>query len=330
MIMRPFIYASLAIASLALTGCSKDGRTAEDMTTRTTSRRSNLGLIVVNKEKPRTKLIIEGAQAAASKINCELTIEEAGTKEELTAALTKMAAARKDGVIVQLFNPALGFDLTDQTDRSKMKLVALDVRPVKILDSGIAKFIDMPYVGMEDREAGNVMAAAQLDEVVKRGWKIEEVSSLVMVYDTDPRDRERMIGVAEAFVPMGVDARKVVIVNLKTVPTGEQLTAAAANALAGKNTSGNWVVTGPSDAMVRSALQALVAKGVSEDRIVGVGYNETGQMNPNRVAGFDFSVLGDPSQMGAQSVELLHKWQTEGRSPGNWPIFIPFRPTASR
>lgn len=330
MIMRPIIYSSLAIAALALTGCNSGGRTAEDMESRTNSRRSNLGLIVINQDKPRTKLIVEGAKAAASKMNCDLTVESADSKEELVAAVTKMAAARKDGVIVQLFDPTLGFDLTDQTDRSKMKLVALDVRPVKILDSGIAKYIDMPFVGMEDREAGNVMAAAQLDEAQKRGWKVEDVSALVVVYDTDPRDRERMIGVAEAFVPSGVNPRKVTVVNLKSIPSVDALQSAAANALGGKDTSGNWIVTGPSDAMVRSALQALVAKGVPESRIVGVGYNDVGQMNPTPVAGFEYSVLGDPGQMGAQAVELLHKWQTEGRDPGNWPLFIPFRPTASR
>ena len=317
----------LATLAVATVGCNSGG---EDKTASTTSGGSTtadaggctpekgpvkIGFIVKSMADSWFQTETGFAKDKGKELNATIDVQEAKTGDAVLATIDTMATNGDQGIIICSPETQLGPAIKAATDRHKMKLMSVDDR---LVGADGKPLTEIPHLGISATKIGNQVGDAIAAEMKKRGWKPEDVGALEIVVQTLETAKERVTGAETQLLAAGFKKD-----NLFQAPwTGALDIAAASDAANGVLTTHSnikkWVVFSSNDDGVVGGIRSISNRGIPPTDIIGVGINgmlAAAEWDKGQPTGMFASVLLQPKQHGAGTVETMAKWIKDCTKP---------------
>ncbi|MEP0766273.1 MAG: substrate-binding domain-containing protein [Fimbriimonadia bacterium] len=312
--------ASLAVVAfgLLLFGCNPDTKNGTNQNPSNPGggpKDVKIGFIVKSMADSWFQSETSFAKEKAKELGAELIVQEALNGNAVLTTIDSMATNGCQGIIICSPEVQLGSAIKAAAARHDMKLMSVDDRLV----GGDGKpLTDIPHLGIDAYNIGKQVGQAIVDEMGRRGWKPDEVAGLAITAPALETARQRVNGAKEVLLANGFRES-----NIFEAPwTGSVDIAAASDAANGVLTARShfrkWVVFSSNDDGVLGGIRAISNRGIPATGIIGVGINgalAAAEWAKGTPTGMVASVLLQPRVHGADTVEMMYRWITEGKEP---------------
>ena len=274
-----------------------------------------IGFLVKQAEEPWFQDEWRYAEQAAKDKGFTLVKIGVPNGEKMMAAIDNLAAQKAQGFIICASDVKLGAAIERSARRDGLKVMSVDDQLVDGTGKPIAS---IPHIGISAYAIGKQAGQGMLDEIKKRGWKLDEVGALRVSYDQLPTARERTQGAADALKAGGLPAA-----NLVDAPQAKTDTESAFNAaniaLTKQARFKHWVAFGMNDEAVLGAVRAAEGRGLKGDAMIGIGIGGSkaalNEFAKPGLTGFYGSVLISPKRHGYESSVNMYNWITANKMP---------------
>ncbi len=302
-------------AMVALAGCGGGDKAAQGAGEAAPGAKDKvkIGFIVKKPDEPWFQLEWKFAAEAAKADGFELITIGATDGDKVLPAIENIAAQGAQGLVICTPDVKLGPAIVARCQQRNLKLLTVDDQFV----GPDGKFLDVPHVGISAHKIGNNLGQALMDEMKKRGWKMEETGLLAVTFDELDTARERTDGAIETAVAAGFTIARVFRAPERGQDISDSRTAATTVLTLHPNIK-NWLIASMNDAGAMGAVRATEAFNIPPERVVGIGINgdlalaDLKKSTPNGLFG---SILLQAKRHGFDTSDMMYKWITEGKVP---------------
>lgn len=273
-----------------------------------------LGFIVKQPEEPWFQLEWQFAEEAAKQYGFELLKIAGPDGEKVLTAIDNLAANGAKGFVICTPDVKLGPALVAKAKSQNLKMIAVDDR---FIGSDGKPMESVHYLGISARKIGNLVGETLAAEMARRGWSAEETGCMVVSFDELDTIRERTDGAIEALVARGFPKDKIFKAPTQRLEIPACIDAASV-LLTQQGGIKNWLICGGNDTAVLGAVRATEGRGLTADRVCGIGINGTdciSEFQKEKPTGFYASVLLSAKEHGFKTAEMLYKWVQDGIEP---------------
>ncbi|MBX3120207.1 MAG: arabinose ABC transporter substrate-binding protein [Fimbriimonadaceae bacterium] len=300
------IVAVVVAIALTIAGCTKGSETDNKV---------KIGFLVKSKTEPWFQTEWKFADEAAAKYGFDLIKLEVADGTAVNKQLDVLGAQGAQGVIICTPNQKLGPAIVKKAGEYNMKLMSVDDR---LVDADGNSLTDVHHLGISAHEIGKMVGQTLVDEMQKRGWKMEEVGALALTIDSLETAKQRTDGAIEVLTANGFPKA-----NIYTTPwkAGYDIGTALADSRVTLTQHPNvkyWIAFASNDDGVLGAVRATEEKQIPASNVIGVGINGTSGVDDFKKAsptGFFASILLSPKKHGYGTAEAMYKWIKDGVEP---------------
>ncbi|OOH88094.1 sugar ABC transporter substrate-binding protein [Pasteurellaceae bacterium 15-036681] len=274
-----------------------------------------LGFLVKQPEEPWFQTEWAFADKAAQDIgNVQIIKIAAPDGEKTLNAIDNLAASGAKGFVICTPDPKLGPAIMAKARAYDLKVIAVDDQ---FLNAKGEPMKNVPLIMMAATEIGERQGQELYKEMQNRGWDVKDTAVLAITADELDTARRRTDGSISALVASGFPAEKIYKSPTKSNDIPGALDAANSMIVQHPEVK-NWLIVGMNDNTVLGGVRATEGQGFKAENVVGIGINGVDAVNelskPNPT-GFLGSLLPSPDVHGYRSIEMMHKWVTEGVEP---------------
>lgn len=292
---------------LSLIGCGDDGGSGGNDATK-------IAFLVKQPEEPWFQTEWRFADEAANDYGFELVKLAVPDGEGTLTAIDNIAAQGVDGFIICTPDVKLGPAIKARADSYGLKLMTVDDR---LVDGDGNPIDSVPHLGISAKNIGRLVGEALWQRMQAQSWKVEETGLCLMTFDELATAKERTDGAVEALIEAGFPEDRIFRAPNRK-PELSYAYDAADVLLTQQPEIKNWLVAGMNDTAVIGAVRAMEGRGLSTDRIIGVGINGTDAVNEfkkSEETGLYGSILLSAKRHGYDTSEMMYRWVAEGQEP---------------
>jgi len=254
------------------------------------------------------------AQQCADKYGFKLQKIGVPDGEKLLSAIDNLHAQGAQGFVVCVPDVKLGPAVVKKAAEYSMKVFTVDDQ---FVGPDGSLMTDVPYMGLSARNIGKQVGGELWAEMLKRGWKPEEVAACVPTYDVLNTVKQRTDGATDTLTALGFKKENIFTSAEKAldVPSGMD----AANVILTQHAKiEKWIVYSVNDESVIGAIRAMEGRGFAAENVIGIGigagqgFNEFKKDKPT---GYFACCMISPKRHGFETAELTFKWVLNGAMP---------------
>lgn len=274
-----------------------------------------LGFLVKQPEEPWFQTEWAFADKAAKDIgNVEIIKMAVPDGEKTLNAIDNLAANGAKGFVICTPDPKLGPAIMAKARAYDLKVIAVDDQ---FLNAAGEPMVNVPLIMMAATEIGERQGKELYKEMQNRQWNAAETAVLAITADELDTARRRTEGSISALIKAGFPEAQIYKSPTKTNDIPGALDAANSMLVQHPKVK-NWIIVGMNDNTVLGGVRATEGQGFKAENVIAIGINGVDAVNelskPNPT-GFVGSLLPSPDVHGYRSVEMLHKWVSEGIEP---------------
>ncbi len=234
--------------------------------------------------------------------------------EKVMAAIDNLAAQKVQGFVICTPDVRLGPAIMKKANSKNMKVITVDDRFVGADGKPMEEVV---YMGISSAQIGSDIGKACYNEMLKRGWDVNDTGALIVTHDELETIKQRTDAEKDALIKSGFPANKIFIAVNKTldVPGGME----GANVALTQNPKiKKWIVTGGNEESVIGAVRALEGKGFDGKTTIGIGLGAGAgllEFKKEGVNGFYATSAISPYRHGYETTKLLYEWVKDGKQP---------------
>lgn len=274
-----------------------------------------IGFVVKQPDEPWFQDEWKFADMAAKEKGFTLVRIGAVDGEQALAALDNLGAQGAQGVIICTPDVKLGPAIVARAEANNLKLFTVDDQ---LVDGQGTPLADVPHMGISATKIGETVGQAIVDEIKKRGWKMEEVGAIRVSYDQLPTAADRVNGAVSVLTANGFPKA-----NVFNAPQQKTDTEAALNAsttvLNAHPQITKWVAFGSNDEATLGAVRASESANIPASDMIAVGINggatAINEFKKPDATGFFGSIVISPKLHGYEAAKLMHDWIATGKEP---------------
>jgi L-arabinose transport system substrate-binding protein len=272
-----------------------------------------IGFMVKIPEEPWFQNEIKGARKCGEKYGFKVVDIGARDGDAVLTGIDNLAAQGAKGFVICAPDVRLGPAIMAKAESYKMKVVTVDDQFI----GADGNFMDVPYMGMAAREIGRSIGQFLWNEMMNRGWKIEETGACVVTYDQLNTVKERTDGATEALLAAGFPAGRIYRAPEASIDTPGAFV--AANAILTQHPEvKRWLVYSVNDEGVLGSVRALESHRYESVDIIAVGIGGStslAELEKKEPTGFVGTVFVNSIEEGYRTAEMLYLWIKEGIQP---------------
>jgi L-arabinose transport system substrate-binding protein len=276
--------------------------------------RIKIGFVVKQAEEPWFQDEWKFAQQAADRDGFDLVKISAPDAARALTAIDNLSTQGAQGLVICTPDVHLGPAIVAKASVDGLKLISVDDQFI----GPDGKFMaNVHHLGISARNIGRKVGKALYDEMIHRGWRVEETAVCAVVHEELDTARQRTDGAIEALKESGFPAERIFKAQQKTTDVPGALDAANIMLIQHPDAK-HWLICGMNDSAVLGAVRAMEGRGFGAADVVGVGIDGTDCINEFKKAqptGFFASILLSPRRHGYDTAEMLYKWIKDGDEP---------------
>ncbi|MHB9030878.1 MAG: substrate-binding domain-containing protein [Candidatus Latescibacterota bacterium] len=280
---------------------------------RKSDRQITIGFMVKIPEEPWFQNEIKGARQCGEKYGFKVVDIGARDGDAVLTGIDNLAAQGAKGFVICAPDVRLGPAIMAKAESYRMKVVTVDDQFI----GADGHFMAVPYMGMAAREIGRNIGNYLWNEMMNRGWKIEETGACVVTYDQLNTVKERTDGATEALTGAGFPAER--IYRAPEASIDQPGAFVAANIILTQHPEvKRWLVYSVNDEGVLGSVRALENHRYESVDIIAVGIGGStslAELEKKEPTGFVGTVFVNSIEEGYKTAEMLYLWIKEGVQP---------------
>ena len=274
-----------------------------------------IGFLVKMPEQPW--FISEQKAAAALGKTLGFSTVDIGTPdgEKVMSAIDNLASQGVKGFVICAPDVRLGTAIWERAKKHGMTVVSVDDQLVNSAGKPIA---EIPHLGMSGYQIGLQVGQTLVEEIKKRGWKMNEVGALRISSNELPTAKERTTGATDNLLKAGFPKENIFEAPQKTTDTEGGFNAAMP-VLTKQSNIKKWVVFALNEDSVLGGIRATEQLKIPAENVAGVGINGAAvawaEFQKSTPTGFVGTVAVSSTMHGSKTAEMLFNWLDKGVQP---------------